>query len=92
MKKILFAYEPVWSIGSNKIPKTIELNDIIHDIRKFVKHRYRTNKKIKILYGGSVNSSNIEKLKFIDQINGYLVGGASQSSKKFIDILKNYYK
>jgi triosephosphate isomerase len=92
LKKILFAYEPVWSIGSNRIPTTIELNDTIHDIRKFVKSRYRTNKKIKILYGGSVNSSNIEKLKFINQINGYLVGGASQSSKKFIDILKNYYK
>ena len=92
LKKILFAYEPVWSIGSNRIPTTIELNDTIHDVRKFVKSRYRTNKKIKILYGGSVNSSNIEKLKFINQINGYLVGGASQSSKKFIDILKNYYK
>jgi len=92
LKNILFAYEPVWSIGSNRIPTTKELNDIIHDIRQFVKHRYRINKKIKILYGGSVNSSNIEKLKFINQINGYLVGGASQSSKKFIDILKNYYK
>ena len=31
-------------------------------------------------------------IKYSNQINGYLVGGASQSSKKFIDILKNYYK
>ena len=44
-------------LEATRLPKTIELNDIIHDIRKFVKHRYRTNKKIKILYGGSVNSS-----------------------------------
>ena len=92
LKKILFAYEPVWSIGTNKIPKIAELNYIIQDIKKFIKHKYRNNKKIKILYGGSVNSLNIEKLKFINQIDGYLVGGASQSSKKFIDILKNYYK
>ena len=92
LKKILFAYEPVWSIGSNKIPKITELNYIIRDIKKFVKHTYKNNKKIKVLYGGSVNSLNIEKLKLINQIDGYLVGGASQSSKKFIDILKNYYK
>ena len=92
LKKILFAYEPVWSIGSNKIPKITELNYIIRDIKKFVKYTYKNNKKIKVLYGGSVNSLNIEKLKFINQIDGYLVGGASQSSKKFIDIIKNYYK
>ena len=92
LKKILFAYEPVWSIGSNKIPKITELNYIIRDIKKFVKYTYKNNKKIKVLYGGSVNSLNIEKLKLINQIDGYLVGGASQSSKKFIDILKNYYK
>ena len=92
LKKILFSYEPVWSIGSNKIPKITELNYIIRDIKKFVKYTYKNNKKIKVLYGGSVNSLNIEKLKLINQIDGYLVGGASQSSKKFIDILKNYYK
>ena len=92
LKKILFAYKPVWSIGSNKIPKITELNYIIRDIKKFVKYTYKNNKKIKVLYGGSVNSLNIEKLKLINQIDGYLVGGASQSSKKFIDILKNYYK
>ena len=77
LKKILFAYEPVWSIGSNKIPKITELNYIIRDIKKFVKYTYKNNKKIKVLYGGSVNSLNIEKLKLINQIDGYLVGGAS---------------
>ena len=46
------------------------------------------NKSIKILYGGSVNSNNVDKLKIITGIDGFLIGGASQNSNKFIDIIK----
>ena len=45
-------------------------------------------KSSKILYGGSVNSDNINQLKNINSIDGFLIGGASQDSKKFIDIIK----
>ena len=48
-------------------------------------------KKVKILYGGSVNQKNIKQLKIIDNLDGFLVGGASQDSKKFIDIIKKTY-
>ena len=41
-----------------------------------------------ILYGGSVSSKNINSLKNISGINGFLIGSASQNSKKFIDIIK----
>ena len=92
INKIIIAYEPVWSIGTNKIPKTIELKNIIN----FIKNNFRKNLKIKkvpkILYGGSVNSKNISLFTVIPDIDGFLIGGASQSSKKFIDIVKNYYK
>ena len=46
----------------------------------------------KVLYGGSVNAKNIRLFSSISEIDGFLIGGASQSSKKFIDIVKNYYK
>ena len=46
----------------------------------------------KILNGGSVNDSNIGLFSSISEIDGFLIGGASKSSKKFIDIIKNYYK
>ena len=46
----------------------------------------------KVLYGGSVNNKNIRLFRSIPDIDGFLIGGASQSSKKFIDIIKNYYK
>ena len=49
------------------------------------------NDGIKILYGGSVNSKNIAQLKDISVIDGFLIGGASQNSKKFIDIIKKTF-
>ena len=45
-------------------------------------------KNSKVLYGGSVNPKNITILKKINTIDGFLIGGASQDSKKFIDIVK----
>ena len=47
---------------------------------------------INILYGGSVNPRNIAELNSIDHLNGYLIGGASKSSKEFIDIMNKTYK
>ena len=47
--------------------------------------------KPKVLYGGSVNPKNINDLKTIKELDGFLIGGASQNSKKFIDIIKKTY-
>jgi triosephosphate isomerase len=81
---IIVAYEPVWSIGSGIIPKNNELYETINFLKRKIK-------KNKILYGGSVNAKNIEQLKSIDNLDGYLIGGASQDPKKFIDIIKKTY-
>ena len=83
---IFVAYEPVWSIGSGKIPKNYELEKII----KFIKSKFK-KKPPKILYGGSVNTQNINDLKKINSLDGFLIGGASQNAKKFIDIVKKTY-
>ena len=92
MNKIIFAYEPVWSIGTNKIPKINELKKTIEFIKRDFKKNFKTKKTPKVLYGGSVNDKNIRLFSSISQIDGFLIGGASQSSKKFIDIIINYYK
>ena len=84
--KIIIAYEPVWSIGTGLIPKS---EDLLKSIL-FIKNKFG-KKSPKILYGGSVNSKNIAQLKDINTIDGFLVGGASQSSKKFIDIIKKTF-
>ena len=85
--KIIFAYEPVWSIGTGKVLTNKELIKQIIIIKKIIKNKFK-NQKTKIIYGGSVNNQNINNLKQIKEINGFLIGGASQNSKKFIDIIK----
>ena len=83
-RKIIIAYEPVWSIGSGIVPKPNELFEIVD----FIKKNFRN---YKVLYGGSVSPKNIKELKSIKNIDGYLIGGASQDYKKFIDIIKKTY-
>ena len=83
-KNIVIAYEPVWSIGTGVLPKLDDLFRTINFIKKKVKN-------IKVLYGGSVNPKNINELKLIKNIDGFLIGGASQDPKKFIDIIKKTY-
>ena len=83
---IIVAYEPVWSIGTGNIPNQYELEKIL----EFIKKSFR-GKAPKILYGGSVNPLNIMELKRVNYLDGFLIGGASQSAKKFIDIVKKTY-
>ena len=83
-KNVIIAYEPVWSIGTGLIPKSNELFKTLDFIKKKIKNN-------KVLYGGSVNPKNIHELKLINNIDGYLIGGASQDPKKFIDIIKKTY-
>jgi len=91
-KKIIFAYEPVWSIGSGIVPSTKELSHIIIKIKSFIKNKYKLKFNPKILYGGSVDKKTITDFKSIKELDGFLIGGASKSSKNFIDIIKNFYK
>ena len=86
-ENILIAYEPLWSIGTGIIPKNFELSKNINNIKKILT-KLKKSINIKILYGGSVNPKNTKELAQIKEIKGFLIGGASLSSKKFIDIIK----
>ena len=83
---IFIAYEPVWAIGTGIVPKSSDLLKTIN----FIKSKFK-NKSPRVLYGGSVNSENIKNLKEINNIDGFLIGGASQNANKFIDIVKKTY-
>ena len=88
---IIVAYEPIWSIGTGKIPTAQELKKTTVHIKKVLKNIFKKNSPA-VLYGGSVDGSNVEMFNQIREIDGFLIGGASKSSKKFIDIIKNYYR
>ena len=88
---IIVAYEPIWSIGTGKIPTANELKKTTIHIKKVLKGIFKRNSPA-VLYGGSVDGSNVEMFKEIKEIDGFLIGGASKTSKKFIDIIKNYYR
>ena len=87
LNKILIAYEPIWSIGTGIIPKLSELDKNITFIKNILKNNIKM-KNPKVLYGGSVNPKNVKNLASIKNIDGFLVGGASQKAKNFIDIVK----
>jgi len=88
---IIIAYEPIWSIGTGKIPTKAELESTTIYIKSILSSIFKKNIP-PVLYGGSVDDSNINEFKNIKVIDGFLIGGASKSSKKFIDIIKNYYR
>ena len=88
---IIVAYEPIWSIGTGKIPTANELRKTSIHIKKILRSIFNTNSPA-VLYGGSVDGNNVGMFKKIREIDGFLIGGASKSSKKFIDIIKNYYR
>ena len=88
---IIVAYEPIWSIGTGKIPSQKDLSKTTIHIKKVLKKIFKKNSP-HILYGGSVDENNVKVFKQIKEIDGFLIGGASKSSKKFIDIIRNYYR
>ena len=89
-KNIIIAYEPVWSIGTGIIPKIQDLDNTTKIIKLFLSNKMKY-KNPKVIYGGSVNPNNINLLKNITNLDGFLIGGASQNSNIFIDIIKKTF-
>ncbi len=84
-ENLIIAYEPVWAIGTNKTPNLDEINGMHKFIKELIKKRYRIN-NIRVLYGGSVNSSNSRKIFSLSNVDGGLIGGASLNASEFIKI------
>ena len=91
-KKIIIAYEPVWSIGTGMVPSNQELKKNAIILKKFIKKKFKLKHNPKLIYGGSVDKYSVDGFKNIKELDGFLIGGASKSSKNFIDIIKNFYK
>ncbi len=90
MDHVIVAYEPRWAIGTGKTATPQQAQEIHSFIRSLLGMIFSEDiaKKTKILYGGSVNPSNVNDLMKMKDIDGALVGGASLDAEKFVQIVK----
>ena len=85
---LAIAYEPIWAIGTGKIPTTAEIGEMHAAIRSKLRDRYgASGEQVRILYGGSVKASNAAEIFAIADVDGALVGGASLTADDFIPIV-----
>ena len=91
VKKLVIAYEPIWSIGTGKNASKEIAEDVCKFIRKILRELYdtKTANKVRILYGGSVKPNNIKEYLYCDNIDGALVGGASLDVNSYKELLTN---
>ncbi len=92
IKKIIIAYEPVWSVGSNIIPTTDEIMEARLLIRKVLTQKYSSDvaSEVKIIYGGSVSVRTVEKVCFGSGMDGALIGRESMVPEEFFRIVKMF--
>ena len=88
--KIIIAYEPIWAIGTGKTATADVADETCGFIRETVGNLYdqATSEAIRIQYGGSVKTSNIDELMAKPNIDGALIGGASLKPEDFITLVK----
>jgi len=87
LKELIIAYEPIWAIGTGQTA-TPESAEEVHSYIRNILLNTDSNlaENTPILYGGSVNSENAEKLFRMENINGALIGGASLNGEEFSKI------
>ena len=85
----VIAYEPVWAIGTGKVPTTNQIGEVHDYIRTKLEQRYGAGvgKSIRILYGGSVKGSNADEIFAVSNVDGALVGGASLKAEDFSPVI-----
>ena len=83
------AYEPVWAIGTGKIPTLAEIAEMHAAIRgKLSEHLGERGEAVRILYGGSVKPANAREIFQVEDVDGALVGGASLKAADFMPIVE----
>ena len=85
---LAIAYEPIWAIGTGKVPTTDEIGEMHAAIRAKLGERYgKAGSAVRILYGGSVKASNAQDIFGVPDVDGALVGGASLKATDFMPIV-----
>ena len=88
-KSLLIAYEPVWAIGTGRMPEPGYLHEIYDQLEQIVTKRIPAGFTVRYLYGGSLNEKNIGSITNIGSIDGFLVGGSSLDFQKFKNMISS---
>lgn len=86
-KNTVIAYEPVWAIGTGKVPTIDQIAQVHAHIRIRLEARFGDGADFTLLYGGSVKGSNAPEIFSVPHVNGALVGGASLKPDDFSPII-----
>jgi len=88
-KRFSVAYEPIWAIGTGKVPSTADIGEMHAALRARLKTAYgEAGQGVRILYGGSVKPSNAGEIFAVPDVDGALVGGASLKAADFLPIVE----
>ena len=89
VEEIIFAYEPIWAIGTGKVASVENAIEVISSVKQEISTKpFYDEEKIRFIYGGSVSPTNASEL-LNTKIIGALVGGASLDVDKFVQIIKS---
>lgn len=92
--KVVLAYEPVWAIGTGVVATPDQAQEVHAYLRKWFADNVSADvsKSTRVIYGGSVNAENCEELATKEDVDGFLVGGASLKGPDFITIANAFEK
>lgn len=90
---LVLAYEPVWAIGTGKLANAKEAEEAHAFLRQEARKSWgEKSDSLRILYGGSVKPENSFELQSCDNIDGFLIGGASLQAKSFFHVAENAFQ
>ncbi|WP_170544644.1 triose-phosphate isomerase [Ruegeria arenilitoris] len=89
-ENLIVAYEPIWAIGTGKVPTLNEIGEVHDFIRARLERRFGegVGRSVRLLYGGSVKPSNAAEIFGVSNVDGALVGGASLKAADFSGIVE----
>ena len=86
--QLAVAYEPIWAIGTGKVPSVGDIGAMHAALRQRLVAAYgEAGETVRILYGGSVKPSNAGEIFAVAEVDGALVGGASLTAADFVPII-----
>ena len=90
LENIIIAYEPIWAIGTGKIPTVKEIETSVRAIRKVIAEDFsvKAGDNISVVYGGSIDNKNAQVINKTKGLNGLLIGASCLDVDNFAQIIK----